>query len=246
MPLLSSTPYGTAGAVNTLVRSLVNDIAQNWATDAILLPYLNAAYLDVQHALAGAGGDEFVEDDILLVLAAVPTNQQDPGTQAAINNATAPPNQLPSNLLVPLKLWERPNGSGADFTAMVDLTNKGGLPSRPQESILHEWEWRTDGLYFVGATQDTQLRLRYQSMFLPLTGPMDIVLIRGAQDCLAYKTAALAGGARGSPFMEQMLALHDTSLELLIAQNVRANARQGVRRVPYGPRQGWRPGRGWY
>src|ERR1700677_1801088 len=142
MPLIGSSPYGTAGACMSLVRSLVNDVNQNWATNAILLPYLNAAYLDVQFDIANAGGDEFITDNIQVVLPAVPANQQNPGTQAVINSATAPPNQLPANLLVPKELWERPNGSAYDFVPMTNLTNKGGLPSRLQGTTLGVWEWR--------------------------------------------------------------------------------------------------------
>src|SRR6266478_5450985 len=51
--------------------------------------------------------------------------------------------------------------STEDFLEMVDLTRHGGLPSRAQDVTLSVWEWRADGLYFLGATQDTQIRLRY-------------------------------------------------------------------------------------
>lgn len=242
MPLIGSSAYNTAGSVTSLVRSLLNDVAGNWATDSVLLPYLNSSYRVLQRKIANAGGDEFITDDVLLVVAAVPSNQQDPGNQAVINDATPPPNQLPSNLLVPLRMWERPNGSAQGFVDMRDLTNAGGLPSLLQGTTLGVWEWRTDGLYFIGATQDTQIRLRYQSAFADLTGANDYILIRGAQEALAHATAALAGMARGSPLAEQMEQLFTDSSEDLILQNVRANQRQGKRRLPYGRgRRGCRP-----
>lgn len=228
--------------MTSLVRSLVNDVAANWATDAVLLPYLNSAYRDVQRKIANAGGDEFITDNILLTVVAVPAAQQDPGTQAVINDATAPPNQLPSNLLVPLEIWERPSGSTQDFIQMSDLTNKGGLPSRLQGVSLGTWEWRTDGIYFIGATQDTQIRLRYMAMFPDLVGPSDIILIRGAQEAIAYFTAAMAGASRGSPVAERYDSAGADAVEDLILQNVRANQRQGVRRRAYGARAGLRRG----
>jgi len=51
---------------------------------------------------------------------------------------------LPTDLLVPVKLWERANGSTDDFAEMVDLTRHGGLPSRGQDIVLSVWEWRAD------------------------------------------------------------------------------------------------------
>ena len=160
MPIIGSTAYNTAGQATSLVRSLLNDAAGNLFTDTVLIPYANSAYRKVQRALANVGSGGFLADDALLVVAAVANT--DPSVQVSITDATAPPNQLPIDLLVPLKLWERPNGSGDDFVEMTDLTNHGGLPSQPQGSNLQYWEWRADGLYFLGATQDTQLRLRYE------------------------------------------------------------------------------------
>jgi len=242
MPLSGSSAYNTAGQIFTLTQSLLNDAVINWATPAVLLPYLNAAYRTLQRKVANAGGGGFITDDVLLVLPAVPALQQDPGTQAVINDATPPPNQLPSNLLIPLKLWERPNLSTQDFCEMTDLTNKGGLPSRLQGMTLGVWEWRTDGLYFIGAQQDTQLRLRYQSAFPDLVGPNDVILVRGAQEALAFMTAGLAGMARGSPLSDKAELLSTDAQEDVILENVRANQVSGVRRRAYSNRSGARRG----
>lgn len=235
MPISGSSAYGTVAACTSLIRSLVNDVAANWATDSILLPYVNAAYLDIQFAIANAGGDEFITETELIVVA-VPSASQDPGTQTVINDATAAPNDLPSNLIVPIEIWERPNLTTQDFQRMQDLTNAGGLPSRIQESRLNVWEWRTDGIYFIGATQDTQIRLRYQAYFNDLTGPNDTIMIRGAKNAMAYRAAELAAGARGSPMIEPVDKLYADALESLVLQNVRANQQHGRRRRPYGQR----------
>src|SRR5215467_11717713 len=157
MPVVGSSAYNTAGQITSLVRSLLNDSQGNLFTDTILLPYANSAYRKVQRALGNAGGGGFIQDDVLLVVPAVA--QTDTSLQVSITDATAPPNQLPTDLLVPLKIWERRNTSTDDFTEMVDLTRHGGLPSRVQDTTLSVWEWRADGLWFLGATQDSQLRL---------------------------------------------------------------------------------------
>src|SRR5208283_1065742 len=235
-PMMGSSAYGQVSQVTSLIRSLLMDAAGNWATDAVLIPYVASAYRTVQRKLANAGSDLFITDDVELVIFAVSAAQQDPGTVVVLNDAGAPPNQLPSNLLNPLKLWERPNLSTVDFEEMENWTSKGGLPSRLQGASLDDWEFRTDGLYFIGATQDTQIRLRYNAAFPDLTGPTDVVLIRGAQEALAYVAAGLAGIARGAPLAEQMEQLATDYIEDLISANVRAQQNQGTRRRPYGRR----------
>jgi hypothetical protein len=70
--------------------------------------------------------------------------------------------------------------------------------------MLRYWEWRADGLYFLGATQDTQIRLRYLKAYPDLTDATSPVLVRNAQEAIAYATAALAAWSRGS--QESILA----------------------------------------
>src|SRR5260370_26030626 len=155
----------------------------------------------LQRAIGNAGGGGFIQDAALLVVTAVA--QTDTSLQVAITDATAPPNQLPTDLLVPLKIWERRSGSTDEFVEMVDLTRHGGLPSRAQGLTLSIWEWRADGLYFLGPTQDTQIRLRYLKAYPDFTDATSPVLVRNAQEAIAYATAALAGWARGSPLSEK-------------------------------------------
>ena len=83
-------------------------------------------------------------------------------------------------------MWERPNGSTDDFVEMIDLSDQGGLPSEPQGTTLRFWEWRADGIYMLGATQDTQVRLRYRKAFADLVDGTSPVLIRNAQEVLAF------------------------------------------------------------
>src|SRR5438477_4768107 len=167
MPVVGSSAYNTAGQITSLVRSLLNDAQGNLFTDSVLLPYANSAYRKVQRALGNTGAGGFLNDDALLVVAAIPA--PDASLQVALTDATAPPNQLPTDLLVPLKLWERANGSTDEFVEMIDLTEHGGLPSEPQGVCLNYWEWRAEGLFFIGATQDTQIRLRYEKAYPDLT-----------------------------------------------------------------------------
>jgi len=239
MPVVGSSAYNTAGQITALVRSLLNDAAGNLFTDTVLLPYANSAYRKVQRAIGNAGGGGFIQDDALLVVTAV--TAVDPSLQVSITDATAPPNQLPTDLLVPVKIWERPNLSTDDFAEMVDVSQHGGLPSREQDTTLSIWEWRADGLYFLGATQDTQIRLRYNKAYPDFTDDTSPVLIRNAQEAIAYATAALAGWARGSPLSERWDEAAADALEDLVSAAVRREQNSQRRRRPYSWRTGYTP-----
>lgn len=239
MPVVGSSAYNTAGQVTALVRSLLNDSPGNLFTDSLLIPYVNSGYRKVQRALANCGGGAFIVDNATVVVSAVAA--PDPSAQVSITDATAPPNQLPTDLILPLQLWERPNLSTQNFAPMVDLTRHGGLPSRPQGFTLSVWEWRADGLYFIGATQDTQVRIRYAKAYPDLTDATSVILMRNAQEAIAYFAAAMAAMARGSPLAEKWDAAGDNALEDLISTTARREQHTVRRRRPYSWREGYAP-----
>src|SRR5229473_2481958 len=239
MPVVGSSAYNTAGQITSLVRSLLNDAQGNLFTDTVLLPYANSAYRKTQRTLGNAGGGGFIQDDVLLVVPAV--TQVDTSLQVSISDATAPPNQLPTDLLVPVKIWERANTSSDDFVEMVDLSQHGGLPSRAQGLTLSVWEWRADGVYFLGATQDTQIRMRYQKSYPDLTDATSPVLIRQAQEAIAYTAAAMAGAARGAPQAERWDAAGADAIEDLVARATQREQQTGRRRRPFSSRAGFAP-----
>lgn len=239
MPIVGSSAYNTAGQITQLVRALLNDSAGNLFTDGLLMPFVNSAYRKVQRALANVGAGTFIVDNVTVVVPAVAV--VDASVQVVVSDATAPPNQLPTDLLVPVKLWERGNGSSDDFIEMVDLTRHGGLPSRPQGNRLGVWEWRGDGIYFLGATQDNQVRIRYAKAYPDLSDALSVVLIRNAQDAIAYTAAAMAAMARGSPLAEKWDAAGEDALEDLISAAARREQQTVRRRRPYSWRRGYAP-----
>jgi len=239
MPVVGSSAYNTTGQITSLVRALLNDAQGNLFTDAVLLPYANSAYRKTQRALSNAGAGGFTQDDVLLVVTAVA--QVDTSLQVSITDATAPPNQLPTDLLVPVKLWERANGASDDFVEMVDLSQHGGLPSRAQDITLSVWEWRNDGVYFLGATQDTQIRLRYLKAYPDLTDATSPVLVRNAQEALAYAAAALAAWSRGSPLAAKWDEAASDAIEDLIIAAIKREQQSQRRRRPFSSRSGYTP-----
>src|SRR5260370_41660947 len=122
---------------------------------------------------------------------------------------------------VPSKIGARRHASTGDFREMVDLTRHGGLPSRAQDVTLSVWHCRADGLYFLGAPQDTQIRVRYLKAYSDFTDATPPVLVRNAQEAIAYATAALAGWARGSPLAEKWDDAAADAIEDLVSAAIR-------------------------
>lgn len=244
MPAVGSSAYQTAGTALTVARASLNDANGLLFSDAVLLTYLNSAYRQVQRAIAVAGGPLFIVDDVLfLALPAVVTS--DPGvhtslTDVGYSNGTtvSNPPQLPTDLLEPVKLFSRPTGSGQDYQEMTDLTEHGGLPSVPQTQLMGSWEWRQDGIYFIGATGQNDIRLRYKKALPDLTTSTDPILIRQAADCIGFNTAALAAAARGSPFADKWSQAGEIALEALVAAAVRREQNTVRRRRPNSSRTG--------
>jgi hypothetical protein len=203
-------------------------------TDPVLLQYVNSAYRSVRRALSMAGTPNFVTDDNYFVIPKVVVI--DPSADVPFTDATLP--QLPVDLLEPVEIFERQNGTQDDFVQMQNLTSHGGLPSVPQGAVLGFWEWRTDGIFFRGATFDQQIRLRYKRLLLDLVDGTSQVLIPDAQDCIAFLAAAEAALARGSPLAEKWSAAGEDGMEKLIAAATRNQQNSIFRRKPNSSRTG--------
>lgn len=236
MPVNQSSAYTTFSLVTNLARALLNDQPAATYSDKVLIPYMAAAYRKVQRALRNSGQTTFISDNVEVVVPAIAAI--DPSAQVSITDATAPPNQLPVDLIFPSKLWERPNGTNMSFSEMIDMTEHAGLPSEPQGQELIYWEWRSDGIYFLGALQDTQVRIRYTKMLVDPTDATSTVAIRDAIDAVATITAGLASMARGSPIAEKLDGLSTDALFDLKNESVRRSQKTPRRRRPYGARSG--------
>lgn len=229
--------YAQAGANSTSTGGTSTGVGLgNVWTDAALIPFLNSAYRVVQRSLAMAGQTTFKVDEDFFVVSAVAV--VDPSVQVVINEGTAPPNSLPSDLIQPLALWERPNLSSFAFVPMTDVTNSGGLPSINQTQSLGMWEWREDGLYFLGATGDVQVRMRYSKSLPILADGNSVIEIRNSQESVAFTTAAMAALSRGSTQVAQLDAAADDSLSKLIAASTRQQQRIVRRRRAFSSRRG--------
>jgi hypothetical protein len=103
------------------------------------------------------------------------------------------------------------------------------------------WEWRADGIYFLGATVDTQIRLRYLKAYPDFTDATSPVLVRNAQEAIGYATAALAAWSRGSPLAERWDDSAADAIEDIVAATVRREQQSSRRRRPFSARSGYTP-----
>ena len=98
MPVISTTAYSPAEDALSLARSIVNDASGQVFTDAVLMPFLNAAYRTLQRELAENGVTVLVAQldlDLPLTDGLTPTEICDTS-----------PSQLPSDCLA-RTLWRK-------------------------------------------------------------------------------------------------------------------------------------------
>ena len=232
MPVIGSTAYGQAEDALNLARALMNDAAGVVFNDTVLMPLLNSSYRALQRELAQNGITVLMSQmDINLPL--------DPASGIAPNPPiiadTSSP-QLPVDLLAPHALWEMATNSSGVFIPMEKIT--GGLPNLQPSTYLRMWEWRSDAINLIGATQPITVRLRYEKALPLLVLGTDPIQIRSATDPLAYATAAMAARSRGARALAADLqAAAQLAIDKLIERYVRPEQAKARRRRPYGYRR---------
>lgn len=261
MPALGSSAYAQVSTITQAVRSLLNDVPGTVFSDNFLLPFFNLAYNDMWAELENNGSETLIEDEYFFVVAGI--SGEDPSAQVIVSDTAqiieqaggavtfneptlaAPPNVLPLDIYRPIKLWERLNGTSFGFVEMDDRSAKGGLPAALGQgsTALLYWEWRDDGLAFLGATSDVQIRMRYQKMLMPASDPTASIGVRNGVNYLTYQTAFLAqqahkGAAAAAATGYQAVAAE--SLNKMVIAIVRTQQKPVRRRAhSRGNRRGW-------
>lgn len=201
-------------------------------TDTVLFPFLKLAYRTVQRELLGDGSKTMTKEIILENFAADAT---------VLNDSTDP--ALPGDFLGPRELWERQAGTTTFFREMAPCN---ALPERPEAQYNCQFSWRQDAIYFVGATQATDIRLRYYAAMDDLENTDSLILIRGGLDPVTYKCALLAAGSRSSTLLALWSQEYQSAIGLV--KDLQEHARQYLpsRRRPYGGRRNSYNRGAWY
>lgn len=247
MPILGSSAYATAEDVLNRVRVILNDsevAGGDILTDTAPFSFelINLAFESIQDDLITVGDETFNIEAWLIGLPVMPTSDpearlivDDSGTNIIYPNGTgnvfSNTPQLPTNLTVPLKLWERQNGS-TDHGRPMRQPN-GGIESIPQSNYLGDWQWQTDGLRMRGATQVLDVKIQYQKALPKLVAPSDPVPIRGCVNAAAYRAAEAFAESRGGLESPNFKVSSDEEMWVLKQQITRRRQRKQVRRKPY-------------
>jgi hypothetical protein len=243
-------PYPSLEEVANLVRTVMNDdmpgltdtvgegqiIVDNQNVSVKLINALNEAIRQTCRELRLVGDPTLICDNYIVTNLPVVNGTQgvgiaDPATQVKLgyngffDGTNNWPNlTLPSNMLVPIRVWQRETGTNYRFQEVPQAQD--GLPSGWQNWGLGSWEWRSDGIWFNGSLYNYDVRIRYYRTFLPFTGAaLDFtttyIPIMDCTSAVAYKTAYILAFSLGSPQATELKARADQEVFFLRNEQVR-------------------------
>lgn len=256
MPIIppgGNPPYDAAETVLNFARVIANDcglsLAGNLLSDnqPYVFPMLNLAWRKLQDRLGNNAIESFPEEIIIPgVPAQGPPALTDPTVFCYINydsyfdgNSAIEGTQLPQDLQIPLRVWERATGNNGSWIPMSPSID--GLVSKPKSSLLREWEWLDDQLNFIGASQALDLRVRYRK-FIPdlLSDSTEVVPLLRCAVALAYLVVEIFAAGRGSTILPVFHTEKEDAIKQLINSTTRKQQRTNFRRQPYSRRaRGW-------
>lgn len=148
---------------------------------------------------------------------------------------------LPSDMILPLEMWERQSGTNNPFGQMRQ--SSGSLSPRDQTTCLGEWEWRTDGIWMNGATQQRDIRLRYICSYADLVSSSidwttTYVPVMDCQECVADKIAVRYASRLGGDALTDAQVAAGRSLLKLKQQLTRDRQKISYVTPPYGQSSG--------
>jgi hypothetical protein len=228
-------------------------------TTASTQQFFNNAFRKLQDMLCDSGVERFQSEIVITDIPAV-TNS-DPAAQISMSwtgyfdgtNASTTP-ALPSDLILPLWIAERPSGQAAVFppanrpnmTCYMD-----GLPMQQKQNRNIAWEWRGDAIYAPGALVTVDWRIRYRAWLSDIVDvgttrwwnqPFPIMRCQDAMTLLLCAEFAQARAAAAEPMMGgtltsmagSFMAQAKEAVKMLSNRDAMKNERNNVRRIPYG------------
>lgn len=246
-PPIGNPPYDTLNTVlnaarvrlNDAIQSLSGDVLQN--TQPFTQVIANNAWRRLQETLANLGHSRLKRETILTncpVAASV-----DPASQVSVSWASyfdgvsyysAP--VLPQDLILPLRLWERPSGQNAEFAPLENWLD--GLPTRPKMGRNLIWEWREDAIWMPGAQTVMDLRIRYAAYLTDFATVGQTqwynqpVPILRSLDALSYYICSEAANPRGDLDGSQFDSKAEAAAKLIFNREVGMKERVNLRRIP--------------
>ena len=151
---------------------------------------------------------------------------------------------LPPDLLEPLMLWQRPNGQNFPFREMRQqlggLEGPGVVYPGSLGGLYGKWEFRQNGIYFVGASsQLTDIRIRYIPSFPVLVQPTGdqtapTIYFGRAGEALAYMVAAEFAEIRNAKNAPTLRLKANEQLQIIANKSAKRENAAQTRRRGYG------------
>lgn len=210
----------TAASVFQDARGYLNDVSAVTYTDAILLTWLRTAYEHLRNIMAANGFDQ---------LRIISTSQ------TVLAGATTLTD--PSNMLVPLNLEERANGTTDNYTPMTERTWETNIPA---SASLRYWAYHDTGITFPAASTDREVVIYYLKDLSPQSITVGTTsLVGNARAYLGARTAALVAAfvMRNEGLAMAANSVADEQLRYIVSFAVTNMQARPTRRRPFlGPR----------
>lgn len=172
----------TAGQVMNGAAALLNDSARVIYNYTAQLPYLNMALQELQ--------EEFERHSVATTQKTSAVIQMNAGQTEIVFNGVGVPS-LPSDLIEPAELWERPRG----IDPWIPMTKKEYLPhdlaGTPISSFIY-YVWQENKIIVMPATADNDIKMDYvRDLFTVADSDATIINVINGKTFLQYRTAGL-------------------------------------------------------
>lgn len=213
---------------------------------------VNTAWREMQEELANLGyvetKDETIVGNLPIVANLDPAAQVSIGWDGFYNGTRMLPGPvLPTDMIQPLKLWERWTGQNAVFGLMENIID--GLPTFQKVAANRFWEWRSNRIYMPGALAATDIRMRYLKALGDFADTTDgagttirwfnqTVPIARCLNAFAWYIVAefVSSRAQGRPELADVALGFETkgkeAARLIFNRDVQAKQRVDLRRIP--------------
>lgn len=208
----------TAGDVMDGAAVLLSDPNKVTFGYAYQLPSLKLAWTELQEALVANGLSEVEETTSTVYDIAINTKEWTSG---------------PTDLLAPIKLWERPDGgTAADFVPMEERIPD---PSEPQVAELEVWYFSEGIIKFRGATTIREVQVQYQRELITISSEATVLTVPNVKSFLTYKTAEIICLSRGNKQRyAELQKLSTFFMDQVLSSKVRDGQEKPARQKRYG------------
>ena len=237
MPIVPVAVGTLAGAVTSRTRAILNDMLNGNPLGDIfndsqpyVVEFINSA-IDILNTKFVDSDLEFNTNEFIMYGLPATGDPADPNATTYIdyvgcNNGEAnfvyP--VLPPDLMMPLKIWARQNGTNAVFSEIRGVAD--GLQAQgvaPFAAV--QWDWFQNTLYITGSQLSLDLRVRYIVQIPYISEISEWIPVQNGCEALAYLCAGKFEQSRGNPIASTFLDVANEAIDSIINRTQRRKAR---------------------